>query len=78
VGVEAALWSEFVHTDAATDERLWPRLAAVAEVAWSPAPRRDYAGFVRRMGALRPHLDALGVRYYREPDLGWNGTAGAR
>ena len=78
VGVEAALWSEFVHTDAATDERLWPRLAAVAEVAWSPAPRRDYAGFVRRMGALRPHLDALGVRYYREPDLGWNGTAEAR
>ncbi len=78
VGVEAALWSEFVHTDAATDERLWPRLAAVAEVAWSSAPRRGYAGFVRRMGALRPHLDALGVRYYREPDLGWNGTAGAR
>ncbi|MBN8790873.1 MAG: beta-N-acetylhexosaminidase [Stenotrophomonas nitritireducens] len=71
VGVEAALWTEFVHTDAAADDHLWPRLAAVAEVAWSPAERRGYAGFLRRMGALRPHLDALGIHYHAEPDLGW-------
>ncbi|MBN8487619.1 MAG: family 20 glycosylhydrolase, partial [Burkholderiales bacterium] len=36
VGVEAALWSELVHADATADDRLWPRLAAVAEVGWSP------------------------------------------
>lgn len=71
VGIEAALWTEFVHTDAAADARLWPRLAAVAEVAWSPVGQRSYAGFVQRMGALRPQLDALGVRYHPEPDLGW-------
>lgn len=78
VGIEGALWSELVHTDAAADNRLWPRLAAVAEVAWSPAQRRGYAGFVQRMGALRPHLDALGIRYYPEPDLGWAEADGAR
>ena len=78
VGVEGALWTELVHTDAAADNRLWPRLAAVAEVAWSPAPRREYAGFRQRMGALRPHLDALGIRYHPEPDLGWAGTDAAR
>ncbi|KAF1694570.1 beta-N-acetylhexosaminidase [Pseudoxanthomonas koreensis] len=71
VGVEGALWSELVHADATADDRLWPRLAAVAEVAWTPADRRDYAGFVQRLGALRPHLDAMGVRYHPEPDLGW-------
>lgn len=71
VGIEAALWSELVHTDAAADNRLWPRLAATAELAWSQGERRDYAGFVQRMGALRGHLDALGVAYYAEPDLGW-------
>ena len=32
---------------------------------------RSYDGFVQRMGALRPQLDALGVQYHREPDLGW-------
>jgi hexosaminidase len=71
VGVEAALWTEFVHTDAAADDHLWPRLAAVAEVAWSPAGQRSYDGFVQRMGALRPQLDALGIHYHAEPDLGW-------
>jgi len=78
VGVEAALWSEFVHTDAAADAHLWPRLAAVAEVAWSPATQRGYPGFVRRMAELRAHLDALGVHYYPEPDLGWGDAADTR
>ncbi|ENE2732216.1 beta-N-acetylhexosaminidase [Stenotrophomonas maltophilia] len=71
-GVEAALWTEFVHTDAEADARLWPRLAAVAEVAWSPASQRSYEGFVQRMKTLRPQLDAMGVQYYAEPDLGWD------
>ncbi|MGO4779681.1 family 20 glycosylhydrolase, partial [Lysobacter sp. 2RAB21] len=71
VGIEAALWTEYVHSDAAADDRLWPRLAAVAELAWSPAGQRGYAGFVQRMGALRPQLDALGIHYHAEPDLDW-------
>lgn len=37
------------------------------------ALHRGYDGFVRRMSALRPHLDAMGVRYHPEPDLGWDG-----
>ncbi|MCW5579868.1 MAG: family 20 glycosylhydrolase [Luteimonas sp.] len=78
VGIEAALWSELVHTDEAADDRLWPRLAATAEVAWSPAGQRDYEGFRQRLGALRPHLDAMGIRYHPEPDLGWTETEAAR
>jgi len=76
VGIEAALWTELVHTDEAADNRLWPRLAAAAELAWSPANQRSYAGFVKRMGALRPHLDAMGIAYHPEPDLGWAEDAG--
>ena len=72
VGVEAALWSELVHTDAAADNRLWPRLGAVAEVAWSPASARGFTGFTQRMAALRGHLDALGIGYYADPALGWD------
>ncbi|MNU03341.1 hypothetical protein D3C72_2473260 [compost metagenome] len=60
-----------MHTEAAVDDHVWPRLAAVAEIAWSPAGQRSYDGFVQRMGALRPQLDALDVHYYAEPDLGW-------
>ena len=72
VGVEAALWTELVHDDAAADNRLWPRLAAVSEVAWTPTAQRDYTGFTQRMATLRPHLDALGIAYHEEPDLRWD------
>src|SRR5690606_29454265 len=41
VGIEAALWTELVHTDEAADNRLWPRLAASAEVSWSTQQQRD-------------------------------------
>lgn len=69
-GVEGDLWSEFVHTDAATDNRLWPRLAAVAEVAWrDPAKPLDYPGFLRRLRALRPQFDAMHIRYYAGPEV---------
>jgi hexosaminidase len=70
-GVEGAMWSEVVESEAAADNRLWPRLAAIAEVSWSVGDRRDYGQFTARMGQLRGHLDALGISYYAEPDLGW-------
>ena len=72
VGIEAALWTELVHTDEAADNRLWPRLAASAELAWTGADRGDYAGFVQRMQGLRGHLDAMGIAYHPEEDLGWD------
>jgi len=75
VGIEGALWSELVHADATADNRLWPRMAAVAEVAWSSATAREYADFTRRLGTLRPHLDAQGIAYYPDPDLGWGDDA---
>ncbi len=72
-GVEGALWSEWVHDDATADNRLWPRLAAVAEVAWrAPGTPLDYTDFTRRLNTLRPFLDARGVKYYPESDLGWD------
>lgn len=71
-GPEGVLWSEWVHDDATADNRLWPRLAAVAEAAWRTPGARDYADFTRRLNALRPFFDAYGVKYYPEPDLGWN------
>ena len=72
VGIEAALWTELVHTDESADNRLWPRLAASAELAWSAADRGDYAGFVQRLQGLRGHLDAMGIAYHPEEDLGWD------
>ncbi|WP_428627800.1 family 20 glycosylhydrolase [Sphingopyxis sp.] len=37
-GIQAQLWSEVTRTDAQVDYMLFPRLLALAERAWSPAP----------------------------------------
>ncbi len=75
LGVHAALWSEFVQpwkgevldlpTYAAHAEyKTWPRLAALAEVGWTPQANRHYDDFEQRLGpaALR-RIGWLGVRF---------------
>lgn len=66
LGTQANLWSEVTETPARVDYQLHPRLAAFAEVAWSPLPapgERDFADFARRTEAHLARLDALGVAY---------------
>ncbi|MGW3662891.1 beta-N-acetylhexosaminidase [Streptomyces sp. NPDC005141] len=70
LGTQANVWTEVMEDHARVDYQAFPRLAALAEVAWSslPAPaERDFAGFERRMSAHYARLDALGVAY-RAPE----------
>jgi hexosaminidase len=43
-----------------------PRLAALAEVAWSPQDGRDFEDFQRRLETQYQRYDALGVSYHRD------------
>ncbi|MEV7685930.1 beta-N-acetylhexosaminidase [Streptomyces bungoensis] len=66
LGTQANLWTEVMEDAARVDYQAFPRLAALAEVAWSrlPAPaERDFADFERRMDVHYRRLDALGVAY---------------
>jgi hexosaminidase len=72
LGLEAPLWTETVRSRADLDYLLLPRLAATAEIAWSPAAGRDWADFRRRLGAQAPRWDALGVAFHRAPEVDWS------
>jgi len=48
-----------------------PRLATMAEVAWTPQAERDYAGFVPRLVRLAARWDAEGVRHLRPAGIPW-------
>jgi hexosaminidase len=62
LGVEACLWTETKPADAVANEYIWPRLMAVAEVAWSPPLSRDWLGFVSRLsGTHYARLVLMGV-----------------
>jgi hexosaminidase len=66
LGTQANVWTEVMEDQGRVDYQVFPRLAALAEVAWSPLPapaERDFADFEHRMAAHYPRLDALGVAY---------------
>jgi hexosaminidase len=71
LGVEAPLWSETVATMRDVEFLAMPRLAAIAEVAWSPQAARAWDGFRVRLGAQAPRWSALGINFYRAPEIPW-------
>lgn len=76
LGIEAAVFTETLRTFPDLTVMLLPRLAAVAEVAWTPADRRDLADFRRRVAWLSRAWDAAGLAWHRD-GVGWDGLSGA-
>ncbi|HEX4565391.1 MAG TPA: beta-N-acetylhexosaminidase [Vicinamibacterales bacterium] len=72
IGVEAPLWSETVATMREVEFLLMPRLAAIAEVGWSPSAQHEWSSFRARLGAQAPRWTALGVNFYRAPEVPWH------
>jgi hexosaminidase len=71
LGVEAALWSETIANSADAEFLAMPRLAVLAEVAWSPQAARAWDSFRVRLGAQAPRWSALGINFYRAPEIPW-------
>ncbi|MGZ3141093.1 family 20 glycosylhydrolase [Lentzea chajnantorensis] len=62
LGAQANIWTEHLDSARRVDYAAFPRLAAFAEVVWSPAEKDPE--FVRRLREHHlPRLDALGVEY---------------
>jgi len=70
LGVEAPIWSETLVTIDDVEFMAFPRIAALAEVAWSPAGG-TWADFEPRLATFGQRLDGLGVNYYRTPEVSW-------
>jgi hexosaminidase len=70
-GVEATLWSETMGSLADIEYLAFPRLAAVAELGWSPAEARSWAGFRQRLRTHGARWTALGVNFRRVPEIFW-------
>jgi hexosaminidase len=71
LGVEAPLWSETVQSIADAEYLAFPRLIGIAEIGWSPMRGRSWADYRTRLGAQGPLLRALGVNFYRSPEIPW-------
>lgn len=71
LGVEAPLWSETLSTSAHIEYMAFPRLPGIAELGWSPAATHDWNDYKVRLAAQGPRWDALGIHYYRSPEVPW-------
>jgi len=71
LGVESPLWSETLVKLEDYEFMAFPRLAALAEIGWSPQGARDWEAFRMRLAYQGPRLSALGVNFYRSAQVPW-------
>ena len=67
LGVQANIWTEYMRVPDRVEFMTFPRAAAVAEVAWSPAENKNWAGFAERLPAQLERYRMLGIRYAEAP-----------
>jgi hexosaminidase len=76
IGVEGDMWGETVATMSNVDYMVFPRLLALAEVAWSPsAPRTAtspaYHDFLQRLATQGARLQAAAVNFHPSTEVPW-------
>jgi hexosaminidase len=63
LGTQGQLWTERIATPHNLEYMAFPRLAALAEVAWTSLARKDYAAFLERLSAQQQRWRVMGVNF---------------
>jgi hexosaminidase len=63
LGAQGNIWTEYIPNLRQVEYMAFPRLCALAEIAWSPQKPRNWDDFVRRLASHLRRLDALGINY---------------
>ena len=63
IGVQANLWTEYISTFKYAEYMLLPRLAALSEIQWSSADKRNYECFLSRLPRLVELYDLKQYNY---------------
>jgi hexosaminidase len=65
LGVQASMWTEFCNKPSDVDYMVFPRLAALAETAWTPVAQKDWKHFLCGLDNYDRHLAGKGLVYAR-------------
>ena len=65
LGVQAQLWTEYIADPKHLEYMAFPRMAALAEVAWTPTSQRKLEGFHVRLAVHLERLRILDVNFRR-------------
>jgi len=77
IGVEGAIWGETVTNLREIEYMVFPRLQALAEVAWSPQAKRTSGSpaekdFVTRLAAEGARMQFGGANFYPSTEVPWS------
>jgi hexosaminidase len=70
LGIESALWTEWIRSLTDAEQMLLPRLPGLAELAWSTR-RSTWAQYRVRLAAQAGRWQAAGLSFYPAPDVPW-------
>lgn len=65
LGGQAAIWTEFISSEAHLEYMLLPRMPALAEALWSPLDQKDFETFLKKLNGW--HFNAWqqkGIRFH--------------
>jgi hexosaminidase len=71
LGVEAPLWTETVVNRDDLEYLVFPRLAAIAEVAWTPTEKRNWESFKKRIAIQGKRWELRDINFYKSPKVEW-------
>jgi hexosaminidase len=69
LGLQANLWTETVGSEKRLDFMIYPRMAALAEAAWTDTAQKDLASFNERLKSDLLLYDKAGIYYFDPFDV---------
>ncbi|WP_430809646.1 MULTISPECIES: glycoside hydrolase family 20 protein [unclassified Carboxylicivirga] len=69
MGAQACLWTELVTTTETIEERIFPRILALAEVVWLDPQKKNWDDFLQRLTNFYPLMDEMGINYFDEKEI---------
>lgn len=62
-GLQGNLWTEQVYNYRQVQYMIWPRSFAISEIAWSPAEKKNWNGFVKKVEQHFKRFDEAEIKY---------------
>ena len=63
-GVQCNIWTEYMYNTDLVEYRIYPRILALSEIAWTNLDRKDYKDFERRIENAYVRLDGHAINYH--------------
>ncbi len=63
LGAQANVWTEYLKYPSTIEYMIFPRMAALSEVLWSPKANRNWNSFEERLPAIVARLDKQKINY---------------